>query len=223
MRNLAVLRSVAAPALVLTGVVVGAPVSGADVLELGPGGDVVRISGPAVVTWASDKLVRQPIVDESTAPGRSAESPVGLNARKAALAPHLEAAGQQSFLSPALLEAVAWAESRFRADALSPKGAVGAMQLMPATAADLQVDARDTAQNVRGGAQYLRQMLVEFNGDLELALAGYNAGPGAVRRFGGVPPYKETQAYVAAVLDYLSRHAGAQAIGYGAKTGIEGK
>lgn len=80
------------------------------------------------------------------------------------------------------------------------------MQLMPATAAQLGVDPQDPAQNIHGGARYLRQMLVEFDGDIELALAAYNAGPQAVRRFGGVPPYRETRAYVAAVLDYMASH-----------------
>ena len=78
------------------------------------------------------------------------------------------------------------------------------MQLMPDTAAALGVDASDATQNVHGGAAYLRQMLDQFDGNIELALAAYNAGPEAVRRYGGVPPYRETQDYVAAVLGYLA-------------------
>ena len=85
------------------------------------------------------------------------------------------------------------------------------MQLMPATAADLGVDASDVEQNARGGARYLRQMLDTFGGDLTLALAAYNAGPGAVQRHGGVPPYEETQRYVEAVLSFLAQRATGEA------------
>jgi soluble lytic murein transglycosylase-like protein len=118
--------------------------------------------------------------------------------------PVLRAAGELSRLSPSLLEAVAYVESRFRQDAVSAKGAMGMMQLMPGTARELGVDPSDPAQNAQGGATYLRQMLAMFDNDLELALAAYNAGPSAVVRHGGVPPFAETRAYVAAVLDYLA-------------------
>lgn len=110
-----------------------------------------------------------------------------------------------SDLSPRLLEAIAYVESRFRQDAISPKGAVGMMQLMPGTAAELGVDPHDEVQNTRGGAVYLRQMLAKFDNNIELAVAAYNAGPNAVIKHGGVPPYAETRAYVAAVMDYLAR------------------
>ncbi len=81
------------------------------------------------------------------------------------------------------------------------------MQLRPATAAELGVDRFDLAQNVTGGAMYLRRMLDSFGGDLPLALAAYNAGPGAVRRFGGAPPFVETRAYVSAILGRLALNA----------------
>lgn len=86
-------------------------------------------------------------------------------------------------------------ESRYCQDAVSPKGAVGLGQLMPGTAAALGVDASDPAQNLAGAARYLREQLDAF-GDVTLALAAYNAGPGAVSKYGGVPPYAETKAYV---------------------------
>lgn len=98
-----------------------------------------------------------------------------------------------------LARAVEWVESRGRADAVSPKGALGPMQLMPATARELGVDPRDPAQNRAGGIAYLARQLARF-GSVPLALAAYNAGPGAVLRHGGVPPFAETRRYVAAVL-----------------------
>jgi soluble lytic murein transglycosylase-like protein len=96
--------------------------------------------------------------------------------------------------------AVGWRESRFQQDAISPKGAVGVMQLMPATARSLGVDPHDLAANIEGGAAYLAQLLRQFGGDVPLSLAAYNAGPGAVARFHGAPPFTETTAYVQAVL-----------------------
>jgi soluble lytic murein transglycosylase-like protein len=103
-------------------------------------------------------------------------------------------------VDPRLVAAVAHRESAFNASAMSPVGARGIMQLMPTTARYLGVsDIDDTRQNVFAGARYLRKLLDSFNGDLDLTLAAYNAGPGAVRRYRGVPPFHETKAYVAAV------------------------
>ncbi len=104
-------------------------------------------------------------------------------------------------VDPALLSSVAWTESGFRPDARSGAGALGLMQLMPATAAGLGVDPLDPSQALVGGARYLRAQLDRFDNRAELALAAYNAGPTAVRRHGGIPPYPETQAYVTRVLD----------------------
>jgi len=104
-------------------------------------------------------------------------------------------------LDPALLRAVVAVESAFEPRALSRKGAQGLMQLMPATAAELGVsDAFDPVQNLDGGSRHLRALLERFDGDLERALAAYNAGAGAVARHGGVPPYRETRDYVGRVL-----------------------
>ena len=102
-------------------------------------------------------------------------------------------------LAPGLLEAVAWQESRGRMSAVSVKGALGVMQLMPSTAAELGVNPGDLADNIRGGALYLRRQLDRF-GSVPLALAAYNAGPGAVARYGGIPPYRETRDYVAKIM-----------------------
>lgn len=100
-----------------------------------------------------------------------------------------------------LLKAVAKAESGFRVNATSSCGAMGIMQLMPATAKSLGVsDAYDPTQNIMGGASYLSQLLREFGGDTELAVAAYNAGAGTVKKYGGIPPFQETQIYVAKVM-----------------------
>lgn len=102
-----------------------------------------------------------------------------------------------------LLKAVAKAESNFNADDVSSAGAIGVMQLMPATAASLGVtDPYDARSNIMGGAKYLAEKLQQYNGDVELALASYNAGSGNVRKYGGVPPFKETRNYIKRVLGY---------------------
>jgi len=113
----------------------------------------------------------------------------------------IEQHANSSRLDPKLVRAVIQVESGYNARALSNKGAMGLMQLMPGTARDLAVDdPYDPSQNVRGGASYLRQMLDLFQDSMELAVAAYNAGPGAVQRHGGVPPYRETVSYVQRVL-----------------------
>lgn len=106
-----------------------------------------------------------------------------------------------------LLHAVIQAESNYNATALSPKGAAGLMQLMPATARDLGVqDVFDPVANVRGGARYLKRLMKMFGNDVSLALAAYNAGPGAVLEHGSaIPPYPETQRYVPSVLGHYQR------------------
>ena len=117
-----------------------------------------------------------------------------------------EAAAREG-LDPGLLKALVRAESGFNANAVSRAGAQGLTQLMPGTAAALGVaNPFDPRQNLAGGARYLRQQLDRF-GDLEPALAAYNAGPAAVVRYGGVPPFPETQAYVTNVLGYLAEQS----------------
>jgi len=114
-----------------------------------------------------------------------------------AYADTIRLASSEFGLDEAFLRAIIHAESAYNPRALSLKGAQGLMQLMPATASDMGVrDAFDADQNIRGGARYLSLLLKNFNGDERLAAAAYNAGPGAVQRYSGVPPYAETQVYV---------------------------
>ena len=113
----------------------------------------------------------------------------------------LEAAADKYNVDPNLVKAIATAESDWNQNAISSVGAIGVMQLMPETAAGLGVDPYDEQENIEGGAKYIRQMLDTFDGNVRKAVAAYNAGPGAVKRYGGVPPYSETQNYVGRVLD----------------------
>lgn len=113
----------------------------------------------------------------------------------------IAAAAKKYNVDPKLVSAIATVESGGNQEATSDVGAIGVMQLMPDTAAGLGVDPYDKAQNIEGGAKYIRNMLDTFGGDVEKAVAAYNAGPQAVKDYGGVPPYKETQNYVNKVLD----------------------
>ena len=132
-------------------------------------------------------------------------SPEKLTLRRSQYASMIDRAAQRFSLHPELLHAVIRAESAYNANAVSPAGAIGLMQLMPATAARYGVsDIYDPVQNIRGGAQYLRFLLDMFDEDLRLALAGYNAGENAVVKYGNqIPPYPETQQYVRRVMQYL--------------------
>ena len=124
------------------------------------------------------------------------------------LAEAIDRHARERDLEPRLVQAVVQVESGYNQRARSNKGAIGLMQLMPGTASDLAVaDPWDADQNLRGGTSYLRQMIDRF-GDLELALAAYNAGPEAVARFGGIPPYEETRNYVRRILHLFDGSGG---------------
>ncbi len=140
------------------------------------------------------------IYDESSRFGRGSASSQ-LAAPKGTIADMIDLYARDRGLSPRLVQAVIQVESAYNPRARSSKGAMGLMQLMPDTARQLRVpDPYDPAQNIRGGTLYLRRQLDRFSGDLSLALAAYNAGPGAVAQYGGVPPYPETRNYVRKVL-----------------------
>jgi soluble lytic murein transglycosylase-like protein len=133
--------------------------------------------------------------------GRMRSRPVAAVTSKREYDEHITAAAKRYQLPEALLRAVMVAESNLNATAKSSKGAMGLMQLMPGTAKDMFVaDAWDPAQNIEGGARYLRILANQYEGDVEKTLAAYNAGPEAVRRAGGVPNFRETREYVRKVV-----------------------
>ena len=145
--------------------------------------------------------VRAPV--GSSAFSDTLRSRAALSSGSADLDAIFEAAGHKHNISPDLLKAVAKVESSFRPNVVSKQGAMGIMQLMPNTAKYLGVtDPFDPEQNIMGGAKYLREQIDRFGGDIRLALAAYNAGWPAVKKHGGIPPFKETQNYVPKVLGY---------------------
>lgn len=164
----------------------GAPAH-ADVYELAADGTFARID-PVPATAASLGQVVTP-------------------AREGTILGAIDTLSRAHRLDPALAEAVAWTESRLHTSAVSPRGAVGIMQLMPGTAAGLGVNPHDGRGNIAGGITLIAALLRRYDNDLVLALAAYNAGTAAVDRYHGVPPFRETRAYVAAVLDRLASRA----------------
>lgn len=140
---------------------------------------------------------RKVITNEDEVQRASRLAPRLVAPRRADLLPLIDRHARDRGLDPALVRAVVQAESGYNVRAVSNKGAVGLMQLMPATAVELAVASPfDPEENLRGGTRYLRALLERFGGDVTLALAAYNAGPSAVDRYGGVPPYPETLEYV---------------------------
>lgn len=173
-------------------------------------------NGGWVQVPAGDILRVEPDVATAVDAGQAEPVPSDLG-NAAGLADEIDRFADLAGLPRDLVKAVVWAESGGRQDVVSAKGALGLMQLMPETAAELGVDPRDASENLEGGTRYLRQMLERYEGDrdqLIKALAAYNAGPGSVEEHGGLPPYAETVAYVAKVvrrfLDTVPDVAGVQ-------------
>lgn len=181
----------------------------ADVLEIGSNGYQWVAGGPAgqghdtvgaevaAVEAVPAALEASQLHPLSITDALDAAGPTRWRARVAELAAKYD-------ISPALFEAVVWQESRWNEAARSPVGARGLAQLMPGTAAQMGVNPGDPTANLEGGARYLRMQLDAFGGDIEKALAAYNAGPGRVQKAGGIPRIRETQAYVASIMARLT-------------------
>jgi len=176
----------------------------ADVLEIDRSGYHWVTGGPAQPTRAA----RMP--GEAAEAVNTDQHPTALTEIDGAAGParwrgRLARLAAKYDISPALLEAMVWQESRWNEAARSQAGARGLAQLMPGTARAMGVDADDPFANLEGGARYLRMQLDTFDGDLEKALAAYNAGPARVIEAGGIPPIRETENYVASIMARLSR------------------
>jgi len=165
------------------------------------------VCGAAATAWAGGGAVSVVKTDPRT--GKLVRTvvrsgPIAWKGPSPGLAETVDRVAQQNRISPRLVDSVIQVESNYDANAVSPKGALGLMQLIPATAQRFGVaDVFDPADNIQGGARYLKYLLGLYNGDEALALAAYNAGEGAVSRYGGIPPFPETRGYVAKVRERL--------------------
>jgi soluble lytic murein transglycosylase-like protein len=166
--------------------------------KLEAAGDVVRVTtAQGVIEVSRSDVAAFEIEDDIVPPTPPAPQPVQVPAKEPVDPAELVSrAAKRHGLPPELLHSVASVESSYSQDAVSPKGAIGIMQLMPGTAALLNADPNDAEQNVDAGARHLRDLLTKYDGGLYRALADYNAGVGAVDRYNGIPPYRETQLYV---------------------------
>ena len=178
-----------------------------DGIGQGSAADELAILGEDEPASESDALRFAALARPTPLPRADVLSGIQTTALRYAGHPGLRRAGLSVTDWLALYRANIEVESAYRQDAVSSAGAIGLGQLMPATARDLGVDPRDPLQNLDGSARYLAMMLETF-GDPRLALAAYNAGPDAVRQYGGVPPYRETQNHVARVMAVVARLEG---------------
>jgi soluble lytic murein transglycosylase-like protein len=166
---------------------------------------VAQMTGPAPAPAATTSFAGALAAAQTSPTAAPAAGAAGSTAFEA----EINTAAQSNGIDPALLKGLVSQESGFNPSARSGAGAVGLTQLMPGTAAALGVtNPLDPVQSLQGGAKYLRQQLDRFGGDDKLALAAYNAGPGAVQKYGGVPPYRETQNYVNSVMSKAAAYRG---------------
>ncbi|HLX44984.1 MAG TPA: lytic transglycosylase domain-containing protein [Bryobacteraceae bacterium] len=171
-----------------------------EMLRLYAGGGFTEVPAGSVVRFEADDYVAPP-----TPPVEARPSIAVRPADPKAL---LRDAAARYVLPPAFVESVAKVESALKSDAVSPKGAIGVMQLMPATARSLAADPNDPEQNIDAGTRLLRELLIKYDGDVAKALAAYNAGPAAVDRYQGIPPFAETQSYVDKVIQNYKQAGG---------------
>jgi soluble lytic murein transglycosylase-like protein len=176
----------------------------AEVMEVGTDGALKVLRDAPDATWSTEEPETAAIPAEATIIPDAAVTVLKDNGWAGQYAKAMVEIARANDISPHLLEAVVWQESRWNPGAISRAGAIGLAQLMPGTARDLGVDPRDPIQNLSGGARYLRQQLNRFDGNVEKALAAYNAGPGRVMTAGGIPSIPETQAYVRAIVARLA-------------------
>ena len=176
----------------------------AEVMEVASDGSLKVLRDAPDATWSTGEPETSAVPAEATVIPDAAVTVLKDNGWSGQYAKAMVEIARANDISPHLLEAVVWQESRWNPGAVSRAGAIGLAQLMPGTARDLGVDPRDPIQNLSGGARYLRQQLNRFDGNVEKALAAYNAGPGRVMTAGGIPSIPETQAYVRAIVARLA-------------------
>jgi len=196
-------RSVRVRLLALGAGLAWAGAAQADVIEVGSNGSMKTLADSPNSAWSTDQTQQGTEVPNAAVPN-AAVTVLSDRGWSGTYAKSLNEISRAYDISPRLLEALIWQESRWNQGAISRVGAIGLAQLMPATARELGVNPHDPIQNMTGGARYLRQQLNRFNGDLEKALAAYNAGPGRVERAGRVPSIPETQAYVRSIVSRLA-------------------
>jgi soluble lytic murein transglycosylase-like protein len=170
-----------------------------EMLRLYSGGGFTEVPAGSVVRFEAEDYVAP-----APAPVEARPAPIPAADPKTMI----RDAAARYVLPRAFVESVAKVESAMKTDAVSPKGAIGVMQLMPSTARSLAADPNDPEQNIDAGTRLLRELLLKYDGDVAKALAAYNAGPAAVDRYQGIPPYPETQSYVDKVIQNYKQAGG---------------
>lgn len=209
---------------VLLALAVASPVFAGEFAVLSTGfrihADRHEVEGSSIKLFTKDGLIEVPASSVTSFEAEEYEAPAPVAAASAIAAPLAPApkssdpktlvreAAVRNSLPPAFVASVAKAESAMKQSAVSPKGAIGVMQLMPGTAKALAADPTNTEQNIDAGTRLLRELLIKYDGDVVKALAAYNAGPGAVDKYNGMPPYRETQDYVNKVIRDYQKSSG---------------